>query len=113
MTPKLTLAYRHAVAVHYSVLARAGDQVRGHEFHRTSVVPPHGARAAWRFGSGELEGHVSGSAVASYLHTHWSGHPAAAARFIAACAAPIRTTVNVPISAPSRESPAAALTASP
>ena len=87
MTATLSLGYRHAVAMHDSVLAQAGDQVRGHEFHRTSVVPPHGARAAWRFGSGELEGHVSGSAVASYLHTHWSGHPAAAARFIAACAA--------------------------
>jgi cobyrinic acid a,c-diamide synthase len=86
MTATLTLGYRHAVAVHDSVLARVGDQVRGHEFHRTSVVPPHGARAAWRFGSGELEGHVAGSAIASYLHTHWTGHPAAAARFTAASA---------------------------
>jgi cobyrinic acid a,c-diamide synthase len=86
MTATLTLGYRHAVAIHDSALARAGDQVRGHEFHRTSVVPPHGARAAWRFGSGEVEGHVAGSAVASYLHTHWTGHPAAAARFTAASA---------------------------
>ena len=90
MTPKLTLGYRHAVAVTDSVLARAGDVVRGHEFHRTVTVPTQGARGdrpAWRFGSGELEGHVtgSGSAVASYLHTHWAGHPAAAARFTAAC----------------------------
>jgi len=29
---------------------------------------------------------VAGSVVASYLHTHWAGHPAAAARFTAACA---------------------------
>ncbi len=90
MTPKLTLGYRHAVAVTDSVLARTGDVVRGHEFHRTVTVPTQGARGdrpAWRFGSGELEGHVtgSGSAVASYLHTHWAGHPAAAARFTAAC----------------------------
>ncbi len=90
MTPKLTLGYRHAVAVTDSVLARAGDVMRGHEFHRTMTVPTqdaHGDRPAWRFGSGELEGHVTGtgSGVASYLHTHWAGYPAAAARFTAAC----------------------------
>ena len=85
MTAKLTLGYRQATAVHDSVLAPAGDRVRGHEFHRTAVRPASGARAAWRFGSGELEGHITGSGVASYLHTHWAGHPAAAARFAAAC----------------------------
>ncbi|MGO8894036.1 MAG: cobyrinate a,c-diamide synthase [Streptosporangiaceae bacterium] len=87
MSPKLTLGYRHAVAVTDSVLARAGDVVRGHEFHRTVTVPARGDRPAWRFGSGELEGHVTGtgSGVASYLHTHWAGYPAAAARFTAAC----------------------------
>jgi cobyrinic acid a,c-diamide synthase len=87
MTPKLTLGYRHAVAVTDSVLARVGDVVRGHEFHRTVAVPARGDRPAWRFGSGELEGHVTGtgSGVASYLHTHWAGYPAAAARFTAAC----------------------------
>jgi cobyrinic acid a,c-diamide synthase len=86
MTAKLTLGYRHATALHDSVLARAGDRVHGHEFHRTTVVPSRGARAAWRFGSGELEGHITGSGVASYLHTHWAGAPAAAARFTAAAA---------------------------
>ena len=86
MTPKLTLGYRQAVAVTDSVLARAGDVVRGHEFHRTAAVPAAGDQPAWRFGSGDLEGHVAGSVIASYLHTHWAGHPAAAARFTAACA---------------------------
>jgi cobyrinic acid a,c-diamide synthase len=86
MTPKLTLGYRQAVAVTDSVLARAGEVVRGHEFHRTAAVPAAGDQPAWRFGSGAVEGHVAGSVVASYLHTHWAGHPAAAARFTAACA---------------------------
>jgi cobyrinic acid a,c-diamide synthase len=86
MTPKLTLGYRRAVAAADSVLARAGEVVHGHEFHRTAVSPPGGDRAAWRFSSGQLEGHVTGSVVASYLHTHWAGHPAAAARFAAASA---------------------------
>jgi cobyrinic acid a,c-diamide synthase len=85
MTAKLTLGYRRVTAVHDSVLARAGDRVRGHEFHRTAVRPASGPRPAWRFGSGELEGHVTGSGVASYLHTHWAGHPATAARFAVAC----------------------------
>jgi cobyrinic acid a,c-diamide synthase len=86
MTPKLTLGYRQAVAVTDSVLARAGDVVRGHEFHRTAVVPAAGDQPAWQVGPGAVEGHVAGSVVASYLHTHWAGHPAAAARFTAACA---------------------------
>jgi cobyrinic acid a,c-diamide synthase len=86
MTPKLTLGYREAVAVTDSVLARAGDVVRGHEFHRTAAVPAAGDQPAWRLGSRSFEGHVAGSVIASYLHTHWAGHPAAAARFTAACA---------------------------
>ena len=91
MTSKLTLGYRHAVAATGSVLARAGDVVPGHEFHRTATVPGCGDEPAWRFGSGEPEGHVAGAVVASYLHTHWAGHPAAAARFTAAS-----TGVRVP-----------------
>ena len=86
MTPTLTLGYRQAVAVTDSVLARAGDMLRGHEFHRTAAVPAAGDQPAWQLGSGTLEGHVAGSVIASYLHTHWAGHPAAAARFTAACA---------------------------
>jgi cobyrinic acid a,c-diamide synthase len=86
MTPKLTLGYRQAVAVTDSVLARAGEVVHGHEFHRTAAVPAAGDQPAWRVGAGAVEGHVAGSVVASYLHTHWAGHPAAAARFTAACA---------------------------
>ena len=86
MTPTLALGYRQAVAVTDSVLARAGDVRPGHEFHRTVAVPAAGDQPAWQLGSGQLEGHVAGSVIASYLHTHWAGHPAAAARFTAACA---------------------------
>jgi cobyrinic acid a,c-diamide synthase len=86
MTSKLTLGYRHAVAATDSVLARAGDVARGHEFHRTVAVPASGHQPAWTLATGAREGHVTRSCVASYLHTHWAGHPAAAARFVAACA---------------------------
>lgn len=37
MTPRLTLGYREAVALSPSALAREGQRVTGHEFHRTVV----------------------------------------------------------------------------
>jgi cobyrinic acid a,c-diamide synthase len=86
MTPKLTLGYRRAVAAAGSVLAQAGDVVHGHEFHRTAADPAAGRQPAWRLATGTYEGHVNRNVIASYLHTHWAGHPAAAARFTAACA---------------------------
>ena len=86
MTPKLTLGYRRAVAAADSVLAQAGDVVHGHEFHRTAADPPAGPQPAWTLTTGTREGHVAGNVVASYLHTHWAGHPSAAARFTAASA---------------------------
>jgi cobyrinic acid a,c-diamide synthase len=86
MTPKLTLGYRRAEAAAGSVLARAGDVVHGHEFHRTAAHPAAGPQPAWKLTTGTPDGHIKGNVVASYLHTHWAGHPAAAARFTAACA---------------------------
>jgi cobyrinic acid a,c-diamide synthase len=86
MTPKLTLGYRRAVAAADSVLAQAGDVVHGHEFHRTMATPQAGPHPAWTLTTGTREGHVAGNVVASYLHTHWAGHPSAAARFTAASA---------------------------
>lgn len=96
MAPRLTLAYRRSTAVADSVLATAGTEVTGHEFHRTAVNPPAGAGShagapstsgpgaapAWTSSAGP-EGFVHGSVHASYLHTHWAGHPALAARFAA------------------------------
>ena len=88
MAPRLTLAYRRSTAPADSVLAVAGTQVTGHEFHRTAVSPAAGAAddsgtaPAWVSSAG-AEGFVAGSVHASYLHTHWAGHPALAARFVA------------------------------
>jgi cobyrinic acid a,c-diamide synthase len=86
MTAKLTLGYRSAVAVSDSVIARAGERVRGHEFHRTAVSPAHGGTPAWQWNTGGPEGFAQGSRVASYLHLHWAGRPEQAARFVRACA---------------------------
>ncbi|MDO3705227.1 cobyrinate a,c-diamide synthase [Micromonospora sp. C28SCA-DRY-2] len=83
MTDRLTLGYRDAVAATDSPLARAGDPVRGHEFHRTATDPGHGDRPAWRW-DGAQHGFVAGAVHASYLHTHWAGHPRAARRLVEA-----------------------------
>jgi cobyrinic acid a,c-diamide synthase len=85
MTPRLTLGYRDAVAAGPSVLTPAGTAVRGHEFHRTTVVPGSPAAPAWSFGGGE-EGFVQGGVHASYLHLHWAGYPGLARRVVAAAA---------------------------
>jgi cobyrinic acid a,c-diamide synthase len=90
MTPTLTLGYRAAVAAGDSVFARAGDRASGHEFHRTSVQNKTGDGAAWQLSTGAGEGFVRGRTVASYLHLHWAGQPAFAARFAAACGGPGR-----------------------
>ncbi|MGQ5261572.1 cobyrinate a,c-diamide synthase [Micromonospora sp. ZYX-F-536] len=84
MTGRLTLGYREAVAVTDSPVNRAGEPVRGHEFHRTTTDPGHGDRPAWRWGGAE-HGFVAGRVHASYLHTHWAGHPGAARRLVEAC----------------------------
>jgi cobyrinic acid a,c-diamide synthase len=85
MTPALTLGYRAAVAAGDTVFARAGDRACGHEFHRTSVTYQSGSGAAWQLSTGAGEGFARGRTVASYLHLHWAGQPAFAARFAAAC----------------------------
>jgi len=83
MTGRLTLGYRDAVAAGPSVLAPAGAAVRGHEFHRTTVVSRNSGRAAWAYG-GRNEGFVRDGVHASYLHLHWAGYPGLARRLVGA-----------------------------
>jgi cobyrinic acid a,c-diamide synthase len=89
MTPRLTLSYRSATAPQDTLLASAGTRMTGHEFHRTTVVPGSRTTPAWDL-AGRAEGFSTDPAGlgrptvhASYLHTHWAGHPQAAARFAA------------------------------
>jgi cobyrinic acid a,c-diamide synthase len=79
MTARLTLGYRTATSPADSVLAAAGDEVTGHEFHRTTVSPSEG-RAAWNLPAGP-EGFATSTVHAGFLHTHWAGYPALAQRF--------------------------------
>jgi cobyrinic acid a,c-diamide synthase len=83
MTERLTLRYPVAEAVGDTLVTRAGERVTGHEFHRTAVTPATTGRAAWTV-DGEQVGFASETLHASYLHTHWAGHPQLAARFATA-----------------------------
>ncbi|MFZ0141757.1 MAG: cobyrinate a,c-diamide synthase [Aeromicrobium sp.] len=85
MTPRLTLAYRTVDTPADHLLATAGTQITGHEFHRTVVEP-----------TDEV---ASDTLHASYLHTHWAGHPEMARRFVAAAHAHV---VSIPAARSSR-----------
>ena len=92
MTTRLaSLGYRHATALQNTLLADAGETLRGHEFHysvweETEARP---AASAWRLrgarvGSVEtVAGHAERGLLASYLHVHLGQRPALARRFVA------------------------------
>ena len=109
MTGRLTLGYREAVALADSPLAAAGTAIRAHEFHRTVSEPAAGPAPAWRLADGRRLGWATPRLLASYLHLHWAGLPAAAPRLVAAArasAGPARPArpaeATVPASTPAR-----------
>lgn len=90
MTPRLSLGYRSATAPSDTLLSRAGESVRGHEFHRTLTEPAAGSAPAWTW-DGRAHGFSVGaegraSVHSSYLHLHWAGVPQAAQRLAEAAA---------------------------
>lgn len=103
MSERLVLRYPVARAVGDSLLTRAGEEVRGHEFHRTALTrAARGWTPAWEVDR-ELIGVASPTLHASYLHVHWAGHPHLAQRFAgaAAAAAPVVAPAPVaPVEAP-------------
>jgi cobyrinic acid a,c-diamide synthase len=102
MTRKLTLGYRRATALVDGPTVTAGEQVTGHEFHRTAVSWRESAPAwTWTLADGTVatEGWSSPNVHASYLHVHWSGHPAQAARLVEAA----RSFAATPTATPTPE----------
>jgi cobyrinic acid a,c-diamide synthase len=86
MTDRLTLGYRAATAVQDSPVAAAGSELRGHEFHYTTVEPAGDAlRLSSRWGE-RSDGFATASLLATYLHVHPGGDPAPVTRFARACA---------------------------
>ncbi len=91
MGRRLTLGYRSAVASTTTPWVGAGQAVRGHEFHYSTIeLLDPAARRAWTLSTRTFErseGIVSGGVQASYLHVHWAAHPELAAGFACAAAA--------------------------
>jgi cobyrinic acid a,c-diamide synthase len=88
MGGRLTLGYRDAVAVTATPWLAAGERVRGHEFHYSTVesLDPR-ACPAWMLSARTLErpeGIVRSGVQAGYLHVHWAAHPELAQAFAAA-----------------------------
>lgn len=82
MAGRLTLGYRRAVATVDSPVAPAGAEVRGHEFHYSTLEP---SGDAWTFIEGpspRSEGFASPTVLATYLHLHLGGDPEPARRLV-------------------------------
>lgn len=89
MTPRLVLGYRELTAVADSVLTRAQERYRSHEFHRTATTPlagTAGPQQAWQVTADRREGVATASLLACYQHLHWAGAPRLAQRFARAAA---------------------------
>ncbi|HWZ57904.1 MAG TPA: cobyrinate a,c-diamide synthase [Gemmatimonadaceae bacterium] len=85
MTARPTLAYREAEALWDSPIARAGQTIRGHEFHYSVLQGTAGPRAYRDPATGVLEGLIAGptrNVLASYLHVHFGTDPSLAERFV-------------------------------
>ena len=87
MTDTLTIGYRSATTRDTSPLGPPGTNLRGYEFHRTTVAPAGDAiELESRFGSGTA-GFASPTMFAGYLHQHLSATPQLAERFVTSVAA--------------------------
>ncbi len=91
MTGRLTLGYRTVRALHDTWLWRAGETVRGHEFHY-SICPdlPAGLPPVYELLPDAMrtetrsEGAQVNNVIASYVHLHFLAYPDLAQRFVQA-----------------------------
>jgi cobyrinic acid a,c-diamide synthase len=83
MSPKLTLGYRELEALSDSPLAVAGQRLRGHEFHYSTITSRHPLTPAYRLSDGRTEGVLVENVLASYVHVHLGSDLRLAARLVA------------------------------
>jgi cobyrinic acid a,c-diamide synthase len=88
MGDRLTLGYRRARAGVDTPIAPAGAELRGHEFHYSSLEPPGDALTMSGRSGEQRAGFASPRLLASYLHLHLAADPRIAERFVAAAASP-------------------------
>ncbi|HEY3415247.1 MAG TPA: cobyrinate a,c-diamide synthase [Armatimonadota bacterium] len=86
------MGYREGILRSDSLLGKAGDRVRGHEFHYSSCEPEEAENAAYQL-DGRAEGICAGNLFASYLHLHFAGCPQVAAHWLTCC----RRQANRPV----------------
>ncbi|MBI2305378.1 MAG: cobyrinate a,c-diamide synthase [Chloroflexi bacterium] len=86
---RVTLGYRTVCALRDNPLLRAGEQVRGHEFHLSTLKEgPRENQAVYQVldQNARLEGFRTKNVVASYIHLHLGSRRDMARRFVASCA---------------------------
>jgi cobyrinic acid a,c-diamide synthase len=98
MTTRLaSLGYREATALQDTLLADAGETLRGHEFHysvwdlgdaASTRAPAFRLRGTRPSVAEAAAGHAERGLLASYLHIHLGQRPALARRLVARLAAP-------------------------
>lgn len=87
-----TLGYREIALKTDTILGKAGQKLRGHEFHYSEIVPPAQFSGVYavtsRFGHTLVEeGFQSNNTLGSYIHLHFGSQPNAAPSFVQACSA--------------------------
>ena len=86
---RLSLGYREVEARSDGPLLTSGQQVRGHEFHWSTLEqPPQDDESVYRVVNqgGRPDGFRSGSVWATYVHVHLGSSPGLAPRFVETCA---------------------------
>src|SRR5688572_13613235 len=86
MSSQVSIGYRTVRVLHDSWLCRAGETLRGHEFHYSNwEAGSFGIPAASEMiqsSSNREEGIQLGSLIASYVHLHFLAHPELAERMV-------------------------------
>ena len=82
MSAKLTLGYRELEALADSPLAMKGQQLRGHEFHYSTIRTTRPIDPAYRLADGRTEGFRTENVLASYIHVHLGSDPRLAERLV-------------------------------
>ncbi|MDA0266497.1 MAG: cobyrinate a,c-diamide synthase [Cyanobacteria bacterium] len=94
MTGRLTLGYRQVTTVQDSPLAKTGQTLWGHEFHRSALTaaaaqPLYQTRPYGIVNQpspvSQPEGWQRYRIHASYIHLHWGSHPELPRRFLQTC----------------------------
>ncbi len=87
---RVSLGYLTVEAVKDNILMKAGTQVRGHEFHWSSIESENTADCvAYNVVDQppRVEGYAQEKVLASYLHIHFGANPELAANLLSSCAA--------------------------